>query len=93
MNLHVLKNTLKIGLKGLIPGCKVCWAYHNHKGPKPVQKTNRTIILDMISKTGAEVGVRLWGLVSIRLWKKTRKTDITLYFKKYARIHGPIECD
>lgn len=30
-------------------------------------------MLDVISNTGAELGVRLRGLVSIRLWKQQEK--------------------
>lgn len=77
---------LKIGLKGLIPGCKVCWTYHNHKGPKSIQKTNRTIMLDVISNTGAELGVRLRGLVSIRLWKQQEKRTKNEHYSLFQKV-------
>lgn len=42
----------------------------------------------MISNTGAELGVCLYGLVSIRLWKQQEKRTLLSISKKYARIMG-----
>lgn len=43
-------------------------------------------MLDVISNTGAELGVRLRGLVSIRLWKQQEKQTKNEHYSLFQKV-------